>query len=54
MYGYILTYNLGTKITEVIFPAFTYRLFHEDFSLIVGTNLATTKVQCITAIHSDQ
>ena len=28
-----------TKITEVNLSAFVYRLFHEDFSPIVGSNL---------------
>ena len=27
----------GTDITEVYLSAFAYRLFHEDFSSLVGT-----------------
>ena len=27
-----------TKITKVNLPVFVYRLFHEDFSSIIGTN----------------
>ena len=30
-----------TKITEVNLSAFVYRLFHDDFSSICGTNLAS-------------
>ena len=33
------SYAKFTKITEVNLSAFVYRLFHEDFSPIVGTNL---------------
>ena len=28
----------NTKVTEVNVPVFVYRLFHEDFSPIVGAN----------------
>ena len=30
---------IGTKITEVNLSAIIYRVFHEDFSPIVGTNI---------------
>ena len=30
---------MSTKITEVNLSVFVYRLLHEDFSPIVGTNL---------------
>ena len=35
---------LCTKITKVNYPPFVYRLFHEDFSAIVGTNIQSANI----------
>ena len=50
-----------TKISEVNLSTFIYRLFHEDFSSIIGTNTvayastvatSTLRVNCINDILS--
>ena len=35
---------LCTKITEVNLSAFVYKLFHEDFSPIIETNLGVCEI----------
>ena len=46
-YNRIRDYKNYTKMSEVDLSAFIYRLFHEDFSSIVGTN---TVLHCADSI----
>ena len=43
--------RLYTKISEVNISAFIYRLCHEDFSLIVGTNSVLVAVHVLDMYH---
>ena len=35
---FIYLFSTSTKITEANLPVFVYKLFHDDFSPILGTN----------------